>query len=85
MEVGAEVEPRLRPDLGRRVERVADSCGYGVPLMRYEGTRSQQMDWYQSRLRNYGANGVLDYAVESNAASLDGLPGLEVEKLPSRA
>jgi hypothetical protein len=67
------------------LERVADSCGYGVPLMRFEGTRSQQMAWYESRVRSYGANGVLDYAAESNAASLDGLPGLAVEKLPSRA
>lgn len=68
-----------------QVERIADSCGYGVPLMRFQGRRPQQMAWYESRLRNHGANGVLDYAAESNAASLDGLPGLEVERLPTRA
>jgi hypothetical protein len=66
------------------VERIADSCGYGVPRMRYEGKRTQQMAWYQSRLK-LGPNGVLDYAVEENAASLDGLPGLDVERLPNRA
>jgi len=66
------------------VERIADSCGYGIPRMRYEGTRTQQMAWYQSRLK-LGPNGVLDYAVEENAASLDGLPGLDVERLPTRA
>src|SRR6478736_4841228 len=30
------------------VERIADSCGYGVPLMGYEGTRSQQQAWLDS-------------------------------------
>ena len=33
------------------VERVADSCGYGEPLMRYEGERPQQLAWIESKLR----------------------------------
>jgi hypothetical protein len=66
------------------VERIADSCGYGVPQMRYEGPRSQQLAWYESRLRNHGPNGVLDYARELNARSLDGLPAIEPALLPDR-
>jgi hypothetical protein len=65
------------------VERVADSCGYGVPLMRYEGPRTQQIAWIQSRLRNHGPNGVLEYAAE-HAASVDGLSGLDAALLPGR-
>jgi hypothetical protein len=66
------------------VERIADSCGYGVPLMAYEGPRTQQLAWIQSRLRQHGPNGVVDYAAEENAESLDGLPGIDTEALPRR-
>ena len=33
------------------VERVSDSCGYGVPLMAYEGQREQTERWAQTKLR----------------------------------
>jgi hypothetical protein len=64
------------------VERIADSCGYGVPLMRYEGTRTQQLDWLESRLRKHGPHGVLDYVVENNQQSIDALPGIDPTRLP---
>jgi pyridoxamine 5'-phosphate oxidase-like protein len=63
------------------VERIADSCGYGVPLMSYEGSRTQQMDWLDSRLKR-GPHGVLDYVVENNQQSIDELPGIDAAKLP---
>jgi hypothetical protein len=62
------------------VERIADSCGYGVPQMRYDGPRTQQMAWIVSRLRQHGPSGVLDYAAE-HAESLDGLAGVDVALL----
>jgi len=66
------------------VERIADSCGYGVPLMSYEGRRTQQADWLDRQLRK-GPNAVMDYSREKNSASIDGLPGIEPELLPDRA
>jgi hypothetical protein len=52
--------------------RVSDSCGYSVPLMKYEGERSQSFDW----ARKKGPAGLESYRQEKNRRSLDGLPGL---------
>ncbi len=52
--------------------RIADSCGYGVPLYRYEGQRSQLAEWARRR----GVEGAAAYRREHNRASVDGLPGL---------
>jgi len=59
------------------VQRIADSCGYGVPLMRYEGPRSQQLAWIQSRLAKHGPDGVTKYVDEKNRTSIDALPGIQ--------
>lgn len=58
-----------------RVERIADSCGYGVPLMRYEGERRQLVDWAKRK----GPEGLVGYRADYNARSLDGLPGLRAK------
>lgn len=55
-----------------RVDRVADSCGYGVPLYRFEGDRNQLYDWAERKDDATLARYRRDY----NAKSLDGLPGL---------
>ena len=55
------------------VDRIADSCGYGVPLMQYEGERPQRLAWLQNKQRH----GQLEaYVAERNAVSIDGLSGL---------
>jgi hypothetical protein len=54
------------------VERISDSCGYGVPLMDYSGERPQRGLW----LGRKGPDGVRDYVREKNAESIDGLPAL---------
>jgi ribosomal protein S16 len=59
------------------VTRVADSCGYGVPLMDYVGEREHQGASAAKRLRTKGAEGFRDYQREHNMESLDGLPALE--------
>jgi len=59
------------------VTRVADSCGYGVPLMSYEGQRVHAEAWAAKRVRAHGADAMRDYAAENNAASIDGLPALD--------
>jgi hypothetical protein len=53
--------------------RIADSCGYAVPLYRFEGDRTQLDEWTARK----GPEGVSAYRAENNATSLDGLPGLE--------
>jgi hypothetical protein len=58
------------------VERVADSCGYGVPLMSYEGRRDHADAWAENKLTT-GGPGVFDeYRRAKNATSIDGLPAL---------
>jgi hypothetical protein len=60
------------------VTRVADSCGYGVPLMSFEGLRPHADAWAEKKVRVGGAEALLEYQREKNAASLDGLPTVEV-------
>ena len=59
------------------VERVADSCGYGVPLMSYEGHRPHMDLWAAKKVRVGGPEALLDYQREHNSYSLDGLPAVE--------
>ena len=59
------------------VTRISDSCGYGVPLMRYEGQRPHSMLSARKRVRTKGSQGYVEFAEERNARSLDGLPALE--------
>jgi hypothetical protein len=54
------------------VERIADSCGFGVPQMAYEQDRDTLARWAQ----NKGEEGVQAYREEVNDRSIDGLPGL---------
>lgn len=54
------------------VDRVSDSCGYGVPLMAFEGHRDTMQAWADRK----GRDGVVAYQAEKNATSVDGLPGL---------
>jgi hypothetical protein len=54
------------------IDRIADSCGYGVPRYRYEGERTQLLEWADRK----GPEGVAAYREERNTTSIDGLPGL---------
>ena len=58
------------------VNRVADSCGYGVPLMRYEGERPHMDAWAAKRLRSHGDDALALYRAQKNAHSIDGLPAV---------
>jgi hypothetical protein len=59
------------------VTRIADSCGYGVPMMRYEGPREHARLWAEKRLRSRGPHALREYQAEHNARSIDGLPAVE--------
>ena len=58
----------IRVDL----ERISDSCGFGVPLYEYQGERPQLDAWSDRK----GVDGLEAYQREKNARSLDGLPAL---------
>jgi hypothetical protein len=58
------------------VTRVSDSCGYGVPLMSFEGMRDHHALSSAKKLRVKGAEGYEQYKRTKNARSLDGLPAV---------
>ena len=65
-------EPAGRAIIVISVHRIADSCGFGVPLFRFERQRSQLLDWADRK----GVNGLRDYQAEKNSTSIDGLPAV---------
>lgn len=60
------------------VTRIADSCGYGVPLMTYEGERPHMDLSTAKRLRVHGPDSLVDYQVAHNLRSIDDLPAVEL-------
>ena len=65
-------EPDGRAIIRVAVHRVSDSCGYGVPIYRFERHRTQLIDWSARK----GPQGVREYQKTKNAASIDGLPAV---------
>ena len=60
------------------LNRIADSCGYGVPLLSFEGTRPHMEAWAAKKLRSGGADALVEYQRQNNSDSIDGLPALEL-------
>ena len=58
------------------VERVGQSCGYGVPLMEPAGEREHFDLSKRKRLRTQGAQEMTVFQATRNAESLDGLPAV---------
>src|SRR5215207_8925038 len=56
------------------VTRVADSCGYGVPLMTYVGDREHHALSSAKKLRVNGSERYRDIQATRNARSIDDLP-----------
>jgi hypothetical protein len=63
------------------VKRVADSCGYGVPLMSYERARPHLTASAEKKLRVRGPRAFEEYRTGKNAVSIDGLPALDAAPL----
>jgi len=69
------------------VDRVSDSCGYGVPLLDYAGERHLLPEFMERK----GPDGTAAYRRRRNRASIDGLPAfdmdpeVEVDAAPSAA
>jgi hypothetical protein len=64
--------PGVRAVITVDVERVADSCGYAVPLMGFEAHRAVLDDWSERK----GREGIRDYWAQKNATSIDGAEGI---------
>jgi Pyridoxamine 5'-phosphate oxidase len=54
------------------VDRISDSCGYGVPLYQFDQNRTQLEAWCDRK----GTDGIRTYQLEKNALSIDGLPAV---------
>jgi Pyridoxamine 5'-phosphate oxidase len=57
------------------VDRVSDSCGYGVPLMTLAGER----DLLPPHMDRKGPRGQADYRRLKNRTSIDGLPAFDMD------
>ncbi len=82
-----EFEPPAHEETRRtivevEVTRIADSCGYGVPLMHYEGRRPHLDAWAAKKLRVGGEQALVDYKREKNSRSIDQLPALDQDFSP---
>jgi hypothetical protein len=55
------------------VSRVSDSCGYSIPLLKYESERNQLSAW----AKKLGGEGLKQYRKEKNERSIDKLAGLK--------
>lgn len=62
------------------VDRISHSCGFGVPLMKYQGEREQHFLW----ARKKGPDGLEAYKKEKNRRSIDGLRGLSEQGMESK-
>ena len=79
-ELAATIEQRggnpagvgVRSIIAIDVTRVADSCGYGVPLLSFEGHRDTMDSWSARK----GRSGIATYQAQHNHRSIDDLPAL---------
>ena len=55
------------------IDRIIDSCGYGVPMYEFVADRESMKNYYAEQ----SPDDVAAYRRERNATSLDGLPGLD--------
>jgi len=70
--------PLFDPEIGIRsfikipLDRISDSCGFGVPVMEFKHHRKQLRTFNE---RN-GEEKLADYKTQHNSQSIDGLPGV---------
>ncbi len=65
-------QPGVRAVIRVAVSRIADSCGYGVPVLRFEQDRDQLTKWADKK----ETKDIRAYRLEKNRTSINGLPGL---------
>ena len=65
--------PGARSIIVATAERVSDSCGYSVPILKYEKERSRLREWADTKSEQE----LKDYRQDKNSVSIDGLPALD--------
>ena len=50
------------------IEKVMTSCGFGVPILKYERPRTELVDWAKKK----GPDGIKEYQTKKNLVSLNG-------------
>lgn len=66
--------PGTRAIIHMQVQRISDSCGYGVPMYEYAGQRTALTEWAAKK----GEDGVAEYQMKHNANNIEGLPGMQL-------
>jgi Pyridoxamine 5'-phosphate oxidase len=69
-----EVAESRRAIVRVEVTRIADSCGFGVPLMDVAGARPNATTWAKAKLDKGGPDAIDAYKTTKNQRSIDGLP-----------
>jgi hypothetical protein len=69
-----EVDVTRRAIIRVDVTRIADACGFGVPLMDFVDTRANATKWARGKLRKDGPDAMAIYKTAKNTESIDGLP-----------
>jgi|GEM_PF-40408 SAM-dependent methyltransferase len=70
--------PGTRAIIRIEVDRVSDSCGFGVPKMSFVEDRDTLEKW----ARGQGDEGLAAYRARKNAKSIDGLPAFPLRLSP---
>jgi len=66
-------QPSSRNIIEIAVNRIIDSCGYGVPMYEFQKDRESLANYYGTKSEEF----IAGYRQTRNTSSLDGLPGLE--------
>ena len=66
--------PAIRNIIRIDVQRIIDSCGYGVPLYEFKQHRDSLPNYFSKQTEDE----IQAYRRKRNRESLDGLPGLEI-------
>lgn len=64
--------PAARNIISIAVDRILDSCGYGVPLYDFRSQRDSLGNYFSKQ----STDDIVEYRRKRNSKSLDGLPGL---------
>jgi hypothetical protein len=62
--------PGARQIIVADISRVQTSCGYSIPLMKFQADRDTLVKWAQAK----GEEGLAQYKEKKNRTSIDGLP-----------
>lgn len=68
-------QPACRNIIRIDIEKIVDSCGYGVPFYDFKEQRPSLVNYFE----NQAEEDIIKYRRERNSTSLDGMPGLAMD------